>query len=205
MRLLGAWAPAPADGVDFAERLGLWLGAFDAMRLQATMQPARPARGAVPSRAECEALAAQLKRVRAALAHAIDQDPEALAGADPAEGALAPYQRRHADLQRHMGQAMSPLREQARALLMRCGPAGAELAALDGAMQAVLAAREQQHLAGVATLLARRHQALKRADVAAMNIFREDWRRAMLAELDHRLEPIHGLIEALHHETGLSA
>ena len=205
VRLLGDWAPVQADGMDFAERLGLWLGAFDAMRLQAALQPQRPGHGAAPAPAERQALAEQLQRVRAALAHAIAQDPEALAGADPAEAALAPFQRRHADLQRHMAQMIAPLREQARALLARGGPAGAELASLDAALQAVLAAREPQHLAGVPTLLARRHQALKPAGEAGMSTFREDWRRALLAELDLRLEPIHGLLEALNHETGVSA
>ena len=48
VRLLAPLAPAPVPpaSLDFAERLGLWLGAFDALRLQAAQAvPAAPVPG----------------------------------------------------------------------------------------------------------------------------------------------------------------
>ena len=56
---------------------------------------------------DASALQAQRQRVRDALAHAIAQDPVALAGADPAQPGFAPFERR-------MEQMIGPLREKAR-------------------------------------------------------------------------------------------
>jgi hypothetical protein len=218
--------------MDVAERLGLWLNAFDAIKLQSAQQLRRPPTGrARPApRQALRELEQQMQRVRAALAHAIAQDPVAWAGADPVHPGLVPFARRHAELQRHMEQMIGPLREQARLSLASACPRLQPLAALDEVMQQVLAAREQPLLAGLQGLLAQRFAQLQaaaaqvapqevdaleptdppRPDPAAqaadhgLQAFRQDWRDALLAELDLRLEPVAGLLAALNKEVNLS-
>ena len=229
VRLLGAWSlgpvPQPAS-LDFAEHLALWVGAFDAIRLQSALQslpaaaaspaPPRPARRS----ATAQDLQAQLQRVRAALAHAISLDPLQDA-ADPAQPGEAPFLRRHAELQRHMEQMLLPLREQLRQALAQASPRLAQLAALDALWQDLLAPREQQLLAGLPALLMQRFRRLQQAQPAPgpqadlgldeapaaspLSQFLADWRQALLAELDLRLEPARGLCAALNQELhGLS-
>lgn len=233
VRLVGGWTPPPPpSGMDVAERLGLWLNAFDAIKLQSAQQLRRPPTGrAQPApRQALRELEQQMQRVRAALAHAIAQDPVAWAGADPVHPGLVPFARRHAELQRHMEQMIGPLREQARLSLASACPRLQPLAALDEVMQQVLAAREQPLLAGLQGLLAQRFAQLQaaaaqvapqevdaleptdppRPDPAAqaadhgLQAFRQDWRDALLAELDLRLEPVAGLLAALNKEVNLS-
>lgn len=234
VRLFGAWAPASAPtvasgsvaepGLDFAERLALWVSAFDAIKLQAAQRPAR-AMPSAPARQVATAAGAlqdQLQRVRAALAHAMGQDPVALAGADPLVPAYAPFQRRHSELQRHMEQMLLPLREQARLALSQAGGALADLARLDAALGDMLAPREQQLLATLPARLAWRFEQLRQqASEPQLNLsdaptgeavpdhppapawlsaFARDWHQALLAELDVRLEPVNGLLAALNNE-----
>lgn len=221
VRLLGAWSPAPADpGLDFAERLGLWVSAFDAIGLQGALQPQRakpvPVTGARSRAARLASLQEQLQRVRQALAHAIAQDPVALAGADPALQAYAPFQRRHSELQRHMEQMLAPLREQVRQALAQTSPALRQLAALDAVIESMLGPREQQHLAGLPAWLARRFEQCRQAALAPqlalssgegdaapdwVHAFAQDWRQVLLAELQLRLEPVAGLLAALNDDT----
>lgn len=233
VRLVGGWAPPPPpSGMDFAERLGLWLSAFDAIKLQSAQQTRRSPTGrAQPApRQALRELEQQMQRVRAALAHAIAQDPVAWAGADATQPGLAPFTRRHAELQRHMEQMIGPLREQARLSLASACPRLQPLAALDEVMQQVLAAREQLLLAGLQGLLAQRLAQLQAAAAQALpqeteqleptdspapdpaahtaadalQAFRQDWRQALLAELDLRLEPVAGLLAAMNNEVNLS-
>lgn len=212
--------------MDFAERLGLWLNAFDAIKLQGAHQALRaapaPARPAPRLKASLRALQEQMQRVRAALAHAISQDPVALAGADPLNPGYSPFQRRHGELQRHMEQMIGPLREQARLTLAQASPRLKHLAALDEMMQQVLAAREQPLLSTLPGLLAKRHaqarpqpepQRVLAVDgepaeppldaAQQLQAFVEEWRLALLAELDLRLEPVAGLLAALNNEVNL--
>jgi hypothetical protein len=190
--------------MDIAERLSLWLNAFDAIGLQRAQQAIRqigaPMPAADASPASAEALSADLLRVRSALSNAIAQDPRALAITP--EGSK-PWQQRHLELQRQMEQMIQPLREHVRQALSRVSPRLRQLAALDAVMAQVLAAREQALMPTVASLLERRFAQL-RSDAADaddwLEHFAGEWRQALVAELDLRLEPVQGLIEALHQE-----
>jgi hypothetical protein len=210
--LLGAWTPVEGDGsgMDFAERLSLWLNAFDAIGLQAAhrsieaIRTAAPGvRGARPVRAED--LQEDIRRVRTVLSAAIARDPIEITGADPADPGYGPYRQRHLELQRQMEQMIAPLRDHVRQALSRVSPALRRLAALDAVLEQVLAAREQQLLPTTAALLERRHDQLRRqqADESSTtgpdwrDAFERDWRQALLAELDLRLEPVTGLVDAL--------
>lgn len=198
VRLLGGWTPlaAEAPGGDFAERLSLWLNAFDAIRLQGAHQSIKairaPAAAASPGRAAPrEDLAADLQRVRATLAKAIARDP--LAGAAEDAG-YAPWRERHLELQRQMDLMVRPLRDHARQVLARRSPRLRQLAALDAVLEETLAPREQALLPTVAALLERRHEQLAPGQRDA---FADDFRQALLAELELRLEPVAGLVDAL--------
>ena len=241
VRLLDEWTPAPAEpsGLDVAERLSLWVNAFDAIRLQAAQQaiaalataPGRPVRA---SRAQ--ALGEDLRRLRAVMARAIAQEPGpvietahtpadlrrlARAAAQPAEAAAADasyarWRQRHFELQRQMDLTIPPLREHVRNALAQ-GPARLrQLAALDAVMEQVLAAREQKLLPTVVERMERRFGELRAAHLQSLQDsgqddepsawrrpggwlerFAGEWRQLLAAELDLRLQPVTGLVEAL--------
>lgn len=208
--------------MDFAERLSLWLNAFDAIGLQAAHQSIKavtaPASRNTPAarRGQAQSPEADLQRVRSALANAIAQDPLTLATAD-ADYSL--YRQRHGELQRHMEQMIGPLREHVRQVISRRSARLRQLAALDAALEQWLTPREQAVLPAVAALAERRFEQLRREDRQAieasgahddparwrepggwLHAFERDWRQALLAELDLRLEPVAGLVEALGNE-----
>ncbi len=190
-----------------------------------------PGDGATPRRGAPAvppaALADDFARVRAQQAAAIAQAP-----ALPNEFTFAPYRRRHLELQRQMGLAVDALRERVRSALAQSGPALRQLAVLDAAMDKVMAPREQTLLPVAVAVLERRFGLLQAAHLKALHDaqqalpegaapaeddpmrwrrpgawlhgFEADWQRALLAELDLRLEPVAGLIEATGHDLNLS-
>lgn len=232
VRQLDSWAPVEADapGMDVAERMSLWFDAFDAIRLQAVHQSLRrdAAAAARPKAAakRSQAVADDVQRVRGVLAGAIAQDPQALAGIAPGGGedpGYAPWQQRHLELQRQMAQMVGALRDHVRQALCPASARLRQLAELDEAFEQLLAGREQAVLATTAALLERRFQQLRsshRQALAAAGLpdepaawrrpggwlhgFAHDWRQALLAELDLRLEPVAGLADALRNESGPS-
>ncbi len=228
VRLLSQWTPAaPSEaGLGMGDQLAQWVSAFDAISLHTALR-AIQATGAVAGRTPAPvrrphppaALAADFAQVRAQQARAIAQAP-----ALPNEFSYAPYKRRHLELQRQMGQALDALRQRVRDALAQAGPALQQLAALDAAMDKVIAPREQALLPVAVTVLERRFGQLQAAHLKALadarqalpdgsappeddpmrwrrpgawlHDFEQDWHQALRAELDLRLEPIAGLIEA---------
>lgn len=198
VRTLAEWSPVEPDasGTDFAERLSLWLDAFDAIRLQSAHQAIRAIRAPAPAEAPQRRggrsgdIAEDLRRLRATLVRAVAQPVES--GED---SRYAPWQQRHAELQRQMELLIAPLREHARQVLARTSPRLHRLAALDATLEGMLAPREQGVLPAVGALLERRHAQLRAA--GRLQDFDNEWRQAVLAELDLRLAPLAGLVEAL--------
>src|SRR5438067_332690 len=96
VRLLGQWTPVEAEAgwMDFAERMGLWVNAFDAIGLQASLQAIKAIETAAATTARSvrpirpDALDDDIRRVRGAMAHAISQPVLPLPGAT--EGSYAP-------------------------------------------------------------------------------------------------------------------
>ena len=241
VRLLGDWTPVQAEpsGLDVAERLSLWVNAFDAIRLQAAHQSIANLRAAAPAqprKARAPALADDVQRVRSVLAKAIAQEPGPVvdAGHTPADlrrlargatkpeaaAADAPYARwrqRHLELQRQMDLMLPPLREHVRnALAAQASARLRQHAALDAVMEQVLGAREQKLLPTVAERMERRFAQLLAAHRQAvadsgqqddplswrgpggwLEQFAREWRQLLAAELDMRLQPVTGLVEAL--------
>jgi hypothetical protein len=192
--------------MDFAERLSLWLNAFDAIDLQACHQALKAAATAAPAqpsaarRTGTQGVAEDFQRVRAVLAKAIAKDPLALEPPS-AEPAYAPYHQRHLELQRQMEQMITALRDHVRQAICRVSPRLRQLAVVDAAFEQVLARREQTLLPAAAALLKRRFEQLRNEE-GGLKAFASHWQEALLAELDLRLEPVAGLVDALTNESG---
>jgi hypothetical protein len=190
----------PAVPPSFAQGMARWLGWTDAIALSGALHAPAPMRrgsAAAPSLRNVEPLAAveeSMARVRAALLRALDRDMPV----DEAD--FAPYRRHIGAMQRAMEDAIGPLRVQARTSLAQGTPEIARLAAIDAVMEKVLGPHEHSLLAMMPTLLERHFVHLQNAfesPGAAVTAFRQDLRSLLLAELDLRLQPVLGLIEAL--------
>ena len=218
-----------ADGkLSLAERLGQWLDFTDAIDLFSALnaaagEPAAPATPAVVLRGE-------FARIRNFLAESITVDgvlnpgkariklptPAPQATAESAAD-FSPYHRYYLAHQRDMSANIGPLRVNARAALASHSPALGRLAALDAVLDQALAVRERNLLGTVPLLLAKRFTHLYGAHRQALGegaddpaqwlqpggwlaIFCCDMQAVLLAELDLRLQPAAGLIEALGNE-----
>jgi hypothetical protein len=141
-------------------------------------------------------------------------------GVDPeAAAAYGPYRRFYLAHQAEMEPGIRALRSRLRQALAGASTRLRLLAALDEALDRILTARERQLLATLPSLLERRFQQLLAAHQRALldsgqadepllwmqqggwlAIFCEELQAMLIAELDLRLQPTLGLIEALHNE-----
>ncbi len=129
-----------------------------------------------------------------------------------------PYRRSYLARQRDMEVAIRPLRAHVREVLARASPALRQLAALDAALDGILCDRESKLLATVPVLLKKRFAQLLKAHqqtpVATqannpalwmhpggwLARFGHEFQTVLRAELDVRLQPTAGLMEALNNE-----
>lgn len=189
---VGGMADAPQT---VAERLSHWLDWTDAISLAGALNggPAAVAQGAS---SRVAAAVDAFHRLRTDLARAITGDALFTAAA-PAETDFAPYRRQYQTHQRAMDSRIGPLRATVREAVSAHSPALQRLAALDAVMDKALAVRERHLLSGV--------PALVETHFARLEPQPAEWgrtlQRALLAELDVRLQPIEGLLEALSHDT----
>lgn len=233
VRLLGdATLPeAETTRQDFAEKLSVWMGVFDAVTLHAAHQSLKtvaPA-AAEPLARKLADLEAHFHQVRAVLAKAITASEGPGEGArkarhpqyqaDPAPAPapeatvdFAPYRQRYLDQQRTMELMIGPLRAHVREVVSAASPSLRQLAALDAVWERMLAPREQKLLATVPVLLKRRFERLRasqpREDMPVLwrqpggwlDSFGKTLHEVLLAELNVRLEPVVGLMEAFSNE-----
>lgn len=141
---------------------------------------------------------------------------------EPMETAPAyePYRRYYLSHQRDMELSVRPLRSHVRDVIARASPALSKLAALDAVLDGVLSDRESKLLSTVPLLLERRFGQLLKAHqqmlIETQQVDSPDvWMKAqgwparfcnelqmvLLAELDVRLQPTVGLIEAFNNQT----
>lgn len=232
MGALGAAEPGNA----FAEQLGLWVDFKGAITLSsvhnAPVASSNQAKSGAPS-GVAASIAQEFARARAALESAIATSgtPGAarLALPTPAPGAsveearaYAPYRRYHQAIQRDLETKVGALRARVRDAVAQASPTLRQLAALDGAFDAILCEREARLLATVPSLLEKRFQQLLQAHQQALADsqqadsvelwmapgawlarFCAELQSVLLAELDLRLQPSMGLLDALHHEKSL--
>jgi len=210
--------PAQAAPDDFAQRLAHWLAWTDAFSLSAALSDA-PSRPDVPGFGGRGALAAderELARVRTALARTIaeapDGGPPPRRFGRPLAGAIAPaempvdfatYRQRYTKCQLAMETQVVPLRRRLRSSLADRSSSLAKLAELDIVMEQVVGAQERALLATVGARLEPLFDRLRAAspDVPSqpgpwLDRFRGEMRNLLLAELDLRLQPVEGLLEA---------
>jgi len=134
-----------------------------------------------------------------------------------AESPFAFLHRYYQAQQRNMEAAIGQLRSHTREIVVRHAPALRQIAALDGALEKSLGEKERQSLAAIPPLLEKRFEQLRQAASAAavpetapadapprlepwLQTFCQEMQAVLLAELDIRLEPAAGLIEAFGNE-----
>ena len=141
-------------------------------------------------------------------------EPDPLAGAD-----FSAHGPRYLSLQKQLDTKLSVLRTQMRQWLSKGHPALQQLAALDAVMEQMLGAREQRLWASLPGYLERRLAHLQKTHQQALEAsghtddprrwrqpdgwlwtFEQDFQALLLAEMQVRLQPIMGLLEAAHNE-----
>jgi hypothetical protein len=135
----------------------------------------------------------------------------------------APFRRYHLAHQRDMENSVRSLRNKVRDGVAAASPALRQLAAVDAAFEGILGEREARLLANLPGLMEKRFNQLRKAhlqtrqDLAPDDDKPEQWMQpgawlarfctelqtVLLAELDLRLQPAVGLLEALHNEKNL--
>ncbi|MFM1909103.1 MAG: hypothetical protein RLZZ591_2780, partial [Pseudomonadota bacterium] len=116
--------------------------------------------------------------------------------------AYAPYRRFHAAQQQDMALGVRTLRTQVREILAQTSPNLRQLSALDAAFDQILTERENKLLASIPALLEKRFGHLRQQqDGQGAHAWWPGYclelQTVLLAELDLRLQPTLGLIEAL--------
>lgn len=213
--LLEQWErdlPAP-QRLDVAERLGQWLGAMDAVRLNAALHAieSHSATAAV-RRLDCDLLEvryAQGVEELQALVNSIsapEPAPRGRAARLPVlpQAAEAPVfaaqQKRYLLLQQQLVGKVAQLRARMRQPLARASTGLQQLVVLDETMEQMLAAREQKVWTGLLVFLERRwqHQMAKATALPGVGqrAFAQDMQALLGAELELRLKPVLGLLEA---------
>jgi hypothetical protein len=207
----GAAVSGDAARQDVAERLGQWLNVADAISLSSA-HAAIAAAGRQAARTpghqatSAETLQAELERVRAVLSQSITtRDARHQPDPDDLDTEFAFCLQRYQDQQRRLEMSVDALREYVRLTLAKGSPRLAQLAALDAVLAQMLGGREQRLLNNLPSFLKARFMALRQAaaasdaphDVHWLLGFNTELEQTLLAELDHRLQPVVGMIEAV--------
>lgn len=206
----GAAAPGDAARQDIAERLGRWLNVADAIALSSALPSiaavgARAAQQPARRSASAPALQAELERVRAVLTRSITtRDARHTPDPDAPDTEFARCLQRYQDQQRRMEMSVDALRDHVRQALAKGTPRLAQLAALDAVLAQLLGGREQRLLNQLPAFLKARFNQLRPpaatdtpSDPRWLLGFHAELDQTLLAELDHRLQPVVGMIEAL--------
>jgi hypothetical protein len=141
--------------------------------------------------------------------------PAPVAAAPDSRGAeFSPYRQEYLARQKAMESSIGALRGRLRDTLCQKVPSLARLAAVDAVMEQVVGPREQALLSRVPGMLEKHFERLRAAhapaaaeaaDVAAprhagegwLRVFEKDLNDVLLAELDIRMQPVEGLLDAL--------
>ncbi len=219
-------APVSHSEQTFAEKLSHWVSWTDAISLSRVLAngrgvPAPDARPGGPVGAQ--AVIELVRRVRTELAASIANDATLQGdtllrdpiGAGSTVGDKVDYRayRRNYRAHQHtMEDRIAELRNQVRAAVSSQGPALGELAALDAVFDDAMAAHQRRVLENAPLLLEKRFQShekllqeapARRADPdrqaprALPAAIGRTMQHALLAELEVRLQPVEGMVEAL--------
>ena len=223
LRLLAAWglaAPAGAAGAAaaFGQRLSEWFSWTDAIALSGALGgPAEPVPAGLLTAAERLAVETrELARVRQQLLGHIRGEPAGarsrpaarvavsphvqarLAAEQLGDEGFAPHRQRCLAVHKAMDNAIGALRQRVRDAVAAASPALAHLATLDVVMEDVVGGRERALLAQLPGLLAQRYERLQAEDAEHLSPrFQRELQQLLEAELDFRLHPVEGLLDAL--------
>lgn len=212
----------PESGQSLSQRLSQWLGWTDAIALSTALAGSLPAVAGVRANAD-HADGNACERVRASLQKAIAGDsafttarrrrPAHASTDDHAADVAAGYsffRQRYVSIQQRMETDIGSLRGRLRMMLVARKPSMSRLAVVDAVMERALDSREKAVLATVPVLLAAHFERLRRAEAQRLadarviappdewlDVFRDDMRSVLLAELDVRLQPVEGLLATL--------
>ena len=202
VRLLEALSDSRARVRDartgFTDGLVQWVGWADAIALSTALERPLGAPAAneasLGEREECNRLRASLTQGAArAMAPTGHSAMEASVG-------FGSLRKRYVTQQQTMEVAIGTLRERVRAELGGRSPELARLAALDVVMAQVLNVQERRLLATVPGLLEKHYRRLRdeyEENGNWVSLLMQDMHTVLLAELDLRLQPVEGLIDAL--------
>ena len=191
----------PAGAPALADRLSHWLSWTDAIALASALQEPAQAAGC-PA---VETFQDELRRLRDVHAVPLTEVPR---GVTPSR-ALPPgkqqpeqidwptFKRRYQARQQAMETAIVALRERMRTAVRQRGMT--RLAAVDAVMERVLGDQERPRLGLIPSWVERRHRRdpVTAADTVSDSALQEI-DAFLQAELDHRLQPLEGLLAALH-------
>lgn len=197
----------------FAEKLSSWIHFTDAIKLSAVHHEAGANMPTVraPARAGAHAAAAiEFDRVKAGLMDSIRKSCSPKLGKShiplppplqepPLDlaAAYAQYHRFYDAHQRDMGLGVDPLRVNVREALAKTSPELGKLAELDAVLETILRERERKLLAKIPLLLKKRFDQLCTTQPGTWQAhFHNDLQMLLLAELELRLQPTLGLLEA---------
>ncbi|WP_028605045.1 DUF3348 family protein [Ottowia thiooxydans] len=182
----------------FADGLVQWVGWADAIELSAALE--RPLADQALNEADSDERA-EFGRLRTSLeqglARAMAPTGHSVMEAEVGYGSL---RKRYVMQQQTMEVAIGTLRERVRAVVAERSPEMARLAALDAVMDQVLSVQERRLLATVPGLLERHYRRLRDEYEGSgdwVKLFHQDMHTVLLAELDLRLQPVEGLLDAL--------
>ena len=195
------------QGAAFAEKLGQWVSFTDAITLSAVHGASTSGPSGMPegvTSGQRMALGKAFERVQAGLVSSIGRLPKELSAPevdaldDPAF-AYEPYRRHYQAQQREIELKLSPLRAHVREVLGQSSPRLRKLAALDAALDGILCEREARLLQKLPSLLEKRFKHLRQGHEQAtawLADFCQEMQTLLHAELDLRMQPVLGLIEA---------
>lgn len=181
----------------FVDGLVQWVGWADAIALSGALERSLGAGGTnVPefdARAECD-------RVRASVAQTLARDVAAM----DADIGYSLLRRRYVAHQQMLEEKVDELRDRVRAALAAKTPELARLATVDAVMARALSVQERRLLASIPGLMEKHCRRMREeggdeseGNADWVNVFRQDMHAVLLAELDLRMQPVEGLIEAL--------
>lgn len=198
--------PRSADSTNLpciAERLGRLFGLGDTMSLDAAIAW-RSRHPGSPQAAVVERMTEELATSRRALVRRIEDWAGDVTFDD--EPAFEPLQNAWLGVQRKVAATSRQLRDKVRKIMKDQSSALAHLAELDAVFDHAMASYTSQCFAKVPKELEQRFQTLQNADRPTpesdnwLHRYCEEARNLLLAELDVRLEPVLGLLEACHNE-----
>lgn len=165
----------------------------------------RPATAARGSRTLQDALNAELARRRSVLTASIQLPLPGLDLSLKPATAYEPYRRHHLARQREMELQLRQLRNKIRSLLSGVSPSLQKLAALDAAFEHMLSERESKLFSTVPALLEKHFKQMLKEHAQDdpphwLRTFGTTLQSALLSELEVRLQPALGLIEAYNDE-----